>query len=192
MVSIHASAREATSTGAGSELLGGSFNPRLRAGGDTVCAEAGQPPRRFNPRLRAGGDRGCLLKSKSMPRVSIHASAREATPAASMTPQGEQFQSTPPRGRRHSASPSACRRSCFNPRLRAGGDLKARQGTAAKVGCFNPRLRAGGDPRRLRRRRRGPGFNPRLRAGGDGSPVAIGDNASSCFNPRLRAGGDAT
>ena len=76
--------------------------------------------------------------------VSIHASAREATPALYWDRLG----------------------SCFNPRLRAGGDGDRRRSPADQSG-FNPRLRAGGD-----------------RAARHTSP------ASTCFNPRLRAGGD--
>ena len=56
-------------------------------------------------------------------RVSIHASAREAT--------------------RRAGKPAA-RRSGFNPRLRAGGDTTHNGAYSSRTG-FNPRLRAGGD-----------------------------------------------
>ena len=122
-ISIHASAREATRP---CRLCGGTianFNPRLRAGGD-----GGKPPygldfQDFNPRLRAGGDlfgkkwrKGSWRFQSTPPRgrrlavtggtdseiaISIHASAREATPEplGTMSVPSE-FQSTPPRGRR--------------------------------------------------------------------------------------------
>ena len=55
----------------------------------------------FNPRLRAGGDFRVIVPQPSQGRVSIHASAREATPpTTTMSPPGTRF----------------------NPRLRAGGD----------------------------------------------------------------------
>ena len=57
IVSIHASAREAT----------GESNAHT-----TI-------PIRFNPRLRTGGDIGNLERDKLILGVSIHASAREAT-----------------------------------------------------------------------------------------------------------------
>ena len=107
MVSIHASAREAT--------------PALAAGSPAQA--------RFDPRLRAGGDEEHLVYDRSY-AVSIHASAREATGAvdivarpvavsihasareatvriADLDPELP-FRSTPPRGRRRrwvSASP---------------------------------------------------------------------------------------
>ena len=55
MISIHASAKEAT-------LLIGKlsakidFNPRLREGGDSICITDIERVFYFNPRLREGGD----------------------------------------------------------------------------------------------------------------------------------------
>ena len=57
LVSIHASAREAT----------------------LVCAGSSQGLGGFNPRLRTGGDHHQHLESLMAIPVSIHASAREAT-----------------------------------------------------------------------------------------------------------------
>ena len=56
-------------------------------------------------------------------RVSIHASAREATIKSLSLVWICKFQSTPPRGRRHSVSESNGSHACFNPRLREGGDV---------------------------------------------------------------------
>ena len=56
-------------------------------------------PHRFDPRLREGGDR----RSPGLPpnhKVSIHASAREATFQAVRQGRNALFRSTPPRGRR--------------------------------------------------------------------------------------------
>ena len=111
-VSIHASAREATTGPASSRTPYTSFNPRLRTGGD-------------------GGEPTCILglsKFQSTPphgrrpatspmevaasNVSIHASAREATCS--------QFRS----GQHHCG---------FNPRLRTGGDCDRRWPARLKV-----------------------------------------------------------
>ena len=77
-ISIHASAKEATlprsSVFAGVRY----FNPRLREGGDVVCRGSVQSYTNFNPRLREGGDRNAASGIQSN-RISIHASAKEAT-----------------------------------------------------------------------------------------------------------------
>ncbi len=76
----------------------------------------------FNPRLREGGDvdhDGCIYRIK----ISIHASAREATASFRVPLRIIKFQSTPPRGRRRKPSGTSTRRTVdFNPRLREGGD----------------------------------------------------------------------
>ena len=99
VVSIHASAQEATELQerAFPRIFG--FNPRLRAGGDNIARRHAAGSRSFNPRLRAGGDH-LAPAAKRGKGVSIHASAQEATPA--------RFAMRLLR--------------CFNPRLRAGGD----------------------------------------------------------------------
>ena len=145
------------------------FNPRLRTGGDSLPASSGgamilfqstpphgrRPPgklrphrdqRCFNPRLRTGGDNAVGAQA-SRCRVSIHASAREATRHGRRKAGAESgfnprlrtggdpasvdeaaiaimFQSTPPHGRRPATSTDTCARpTSFNPRLRTGGDL---------------------------------------------------------------------
>src|SRR3546814_18020825 len=54
------------------------FDPRLRAGGDSTGRRASTHWRSFDPRLRAGGD-VLQFVSDDPARVSIHASAQEAT-----------------------------------------------------------------------------------------------------------------
>ena len=122
-VSIHASAREATGppgrppapcarfnprlrTGGDwsrspAPVVFMRFNPRLRTGGDPCQGAAAGPRSCFNPRLRTGGDDERLTIGRRLGIVSIHASAREATP------------------HRYRAAGSP---ACFNPRLRTGGD----------------------------------------------------------------------
>mgnify|MGYP000363274925 CR=1 FL=1 len=78
-VSIHASAREATHTTGKPSTRQLRFNPRLRTGGDLVNLVNGHGRERFNPRLRTGGDLSPIQKMTVL----------------------EQFQSTPPHGRRH-------------------------------------------------------------------------------------------
>ena len=123
IVSIHASAREAT--GLFVRLIYGiaCFNPRLRTGGDLYFRMRTSLSKSFNPRLRTGGDCRRLCQFCARRRVSIHASAREATIGQRLVRSGparfnprlrtggddrglatvascEQFQSTPPHGRR--------------------------------------------------------------------------------------------
>ena len=64
-----------------------------------LCAKSELPAICFNPRLREGGDDDAPI-DLSLRVVSIHASAREATPRHATPPSICLFQSTPPRGRR--------------------------------------------------------------------------------------------
>ena len=83
VVSIHASAREAT-LGTGRMLMHASFQstpPRGRRPDQPAAPEHQQG---FNPRLRAGGDDARLLEAECL-KVSIHASAREATATLQLT-----------------------------------------------------------------------------------------------------------
>ena len=143
------------------------FNPRLRTGGDDEIRNIVGELNRFNPRLRTGGDPTSNGVAPDHGRVSIHASAREAT----CVRRGEQVAV-----------------QSFNPRLRTGGDMfrarmaqpflvfqstppHGRRLVATSAGplypCFNPRLRTGGDPAMYERPPRSSSFNPRLRTGGD-------------------------
>ncbi len=173
---------------------------------------ASEPPAlaSFNPRLRTGGDP--RLPHPTAPgRVSIHASAREATR---------------PTDTSLNAPPS------FNPRLRTGGDL-APTSPRGMVKLFQSTPPHGRRPVRHEkdddyhvfqstpphgRRLWVPtepsvptGFNPRLRTGGDYLDPLVGTTLtrfqstpphgrrrtarrssrhSLSFNPRLRTGGD--
>ena len=189
MVSIHASAREATRRRGYGRRRRGRFNPRLRTGGDA----------RYLPYLAPS----C---------VSIHASAREATiwpanlpmnlfcfnprlrtggdvPWLTARPVPSKFQSTPPHGRRR---PEAWRSL---PGWPVSIHASAREATAVchphllREGCFNPRLRTGGDLSFVVHCFSRYGFNPRLRTGGDLNECFYIEGQAS-FNPRLRTGGD--
>ena len=99
-ISIHASAKEATCSDWFSNLLTHDFNPRLREGGDEDYQVLRKQSWNFNPRLREGGDVCCRLCGCGT-RISIHASAKEAT---------------------CDSNRNTCGRRHFNPRLREGGD----------------------------------------------------------------------
>ena len=120
--------------------------------------------------------------------ISIHASAREATTRTFMTLIMQEFQSTPPRGRRPDIAIDKYYFVNFNPRLREGGN-RCNAASGIQSDYFNPRLREGGDsllfvlaitiiefqstPPRGRRLALQltiyllKYFNPRLREGGD-------------------------
>jgi len=184
-VSIHAPARGATSGCSSRNLRGSGFNPRARAGRDSMFAVTSLIHPSFNPRARAGRDLlsvdteplyGCfnpraragrdegIQGSRASSSVSIHAPARGATSACGST------------------GPIAVG---FNPRARAGRD----DGRARLVGgraCFNPRARAGRDPRGPRARDTIGSFNPRARAGRDGadSGMQSGQDRFQSTRPR--------
>ena len=122
-VSIHASAREATST----------CTLRTRTFRFQSTPPHGRRPGDALSRVEGG-------------HVSIHASAREATTdGAQLTEIAQEFQSTPPHGRRPGKSGTTYFASlCFNPRLRTGGDTISRL-SSNHLPSFNPRLRTGGD-----------------------------------------------
>ena len=210
VVSIHASAREATMPSA--SLASSSFvsihasareatNPVALLGCTVAC---------FNPRLRTGGDIEGMSWNGGILDVSIHASAREATAYALGLLINGLFQSTPPHGRRpglihvhrdfcavsiHASAREAtiglghgcffC--SGFNPRLRTGGDPCLWRSSAPKR-CFNPRLRTGGDAPTPKRGALVASFNPRLRTGGDRPwpPISVRSRAFQSTPPHGR------
>ena len=122
VISIHASAREATSQrcwAVSREWI--SIHASAREA-TNLFVQYHQGKLYFNPRLREGGDQMC--------RPAFQGSFRfQSTP-----PRGRRhvvwrycdgdpgFQSTPPRGRRHPADLLWRRCTDFNPRLREGGD----------------------------------------------------------------------
>ena len=119
---------------------GGDFNPRLREGGDIPCHTYRNDNRIFQSTPPLGRRRQCEIYIYSKVRISIHASAREATAVYGLPVMQMGFQSTPPRGRRRrnyrrreadmefqSTPPLGRRHICdslprfykdFNPRLR--------------------------------------------------------------------------
>ena len=143
-----------------------SFNPRARAGRDIRIAQA---PGQFLVSIHAPVQGAtvpacCPMHSYS---VSIHAPVQGATRSAS----AHRYSSivsihAPVQG-------ATCWAACVRP----GGC------------CFNPRARAGRDVRPHWRQAHASGFNPRARAGRDARP-AWPRSWCGCFNPRARAGRD--
>ena len=81
---------------------------------------------RFNPRARVGRDVALVDEYLVKDVVSIHAPAWGATWQTRGSRNQSEFQSTRPRGARHSTSLSICSPSfCFNPRARVGRDRPA-------------------------------------------------------------------
>ena len=166
-----------------------SFDPRLREGGDTWRPDRGEGERGFDPRLREGGDgswserltnitefRSTPPRRRrpswavilpSLPLVSIHASAKEATRSAPpchrwrgvsihasakeatrrnrVLRRAARFRSTPPRRRRR------CSPMCpmMMWKFRSTPPRRRRLQTAERAAAaprFDPRLREGGDP----------------------------------------------
>ncbi len=78
--------------------------------------------------------------------------------------------------------------TCFNPRLRAGGDLCLWL-RSMDEGCFNPRLRAGGDSAA---KTSVPDGWVSIHASAQEATCCNRTKGERClsFNPRLRAGGD--
>ena len=210
-VSIHAPARGATKGGCrrphpvqfqstrprGARLRGKqgqhhhcSFNPRARAGRDTIrgverendemfqstrprgARPAGSTPEGprtgFNPRARAGRDRRRDLRQTRLRVVSIHAPARGATRSASMAKVNRLRVSihAPARG----ATAPVIRVGRLAPNVSIHAPARGATYGQAQFGtllCFNPRARAGRDPTGHRAGFACPGFNPRARAGRD-------------------------
>ena len=196
-VSIHAPARGATPHPADRRGVA-RFNPRSRAGSDTLVRVVDGDTVRFNPRSRAGSDerqrpeavgvavsihapargatRRCILFGHRQ-HVSIHAPARGATRYSHPLEGIELFQSTLPRGERRTLVVTWPAFTRFQSTLPRGERLRRHWGSGACKG-FNPRSRAA----RIR-------FNPRSRAGSDFTCM-VNVTGSTRFNPRSRAGSD--
>ena len=146
-VSIHASAREATVISPLHSRSRSEFQSTPPHGRRPCCLRALRPkkPSEFQSTPPHGRRLISPLHSRlRSDRVSIHASAREATKSPLHGLRLAVFQSTPPHGRRLRFCCKKTRFSRFNPRLRTGGDGSGE--IPLDLGRrFNPRLRTGGD-----------------------------------------------
>ena len=167
-VSIHARAWRATCAARAYPSTPCSFNSRPRVAGDQPFLLSISIPQGFNSRPRVAGDMGEEQRGE-VPEVSIHARAWRATPRPSRRSRSctrfnsrprvagdtrrstsarrsTQFQFTPARGGRQSASESASARGhSFNSRPRVAGDTHIRRNATCHV-SFNSRPRVAGDP----------------------------------------------
>ena len=119
----------------------------------------------FNPRVREGRDVH-VWQLVGWVKVSIHASARDATLTWMAPVISALFQST---------------------RLR--WTRRGRRGTDAPTCGFNPRVREGRDDCLCKPHCVATGFNPRVREGRD-SDAMFRCSGLGCFNPRVREGRD--
>ncbi len=167
-VSIHASAREATTGVRQRPKRSRSFNPRLRTGGDFLMVSVPLHQLKFQSTPPHGRRQGIGRSATTAEVVSIHASAREATmPSASLA--SSSFVSIHASAR-EATNPVAllgCTVACFNPRLRTGGDI---EGMSWNGGILDVSIHASAREATRRRKRKAAlpaSFNPRLRTGGD-------------------------
>src|SRR3546814_10620506 len=103
LVSIHASAQEATPASHDRQRIPDCFDPRLRAGGDGYGRQFIYFGFGFDPRLRAGGDTNRKTDMTKTPCFDPRLAGGDSR-----------------------RTPRPSRRICFDPRLRAGGDLPVR------------------------------------------------------------------
>ena len=98
-ISIHASAKEATSPGTSRKVITVDFNPRLREGGDVDSEELDAVT---EISIHASAKEATIIVGfqSGLIYISIHASAKEATGITSSVQYALEFQSTPPRRRR--------------------------------------------------------------------------------------------
>ncbi len=147
-----------------------SFNPRPRAAGDALLmTRPFASATMFQSTPARGGRRVLIAKRPKSAKVSIHARARRATGVA------------------------VCRlrrRTGFNPRPRAAGDLLHRPPRSAPGRSFNPRPRAAGDLLKTMQTVYGAAkFQSTPARGGRHGPADTHAGGES-FNPRPRAAGD--
>ena len=121
-------------------------------------------------------------------RVSIHASARDATKRLERAIGIFQFQSTRPRGTRPAGGSSSLETYSFNPRVRAGRDHSTM--IDAITADVSIHASARDATRQDHQIDSSPCFNPRVRAGRDNSCKTTGTTFAR-FNPRVRAGRDS-
>ena len=152
-----------------------------------VCVSAHR--RRFDPRPRTGGDADAPAHAAgpAVFRSTPPRGGRPRSPARAM--RDGWFRSTPPRGGRPT-------RPMLRPRSQRVSIHAPARGATPQFGMpdhavhgFDPRPRAGGDLRVAAASLAATRFDPRPRAGGDRASRSIVP-ALNGFDPRPRAGGD--
>ena len=124
-VSIHAPARGATIDGRAAELAGSSFNPRSRAGSDRMLTRVARSRCMFQSTLPRGERRHRGVATARMQTFQSTLPRGERRSKSIMCSADRWFQSTLPRGERpRVVRDSSCSHCGFNPRSRAGSDLR--------------------------------------------------------------------
>ena len=149
-ISIHASAKEATTILFLRYETRLNFNSRFREGSDLYRRHTNAGFIDFNSRFREGSDKGA--PGKDVPIIiSIHASAKEATKKSWSGMAVFEFQFTLPRRKRHGDGRGSSGTGDFNSRFREGSDYLARRQNLQNRN-FNSRFREGSDRTYGRRR----------------------------------------
>ncbi len=192
LVSIHAPARGATTSGHRCAAPGPGFNPRAREGRDLELVLGGRLQRVVSIHAPArGATRERLVCVRRSP-VSIHAPARGATCIASATFAGlPRFQSTRPRGARPQ-SLGVCHEqrnvSIHAPARGATGGCATAQETTLVVSIHAPAR--GATRSRLPPDARAGEVSIHAPARGATRRASLAANARASFNPRAREGRD--
>ncbi len=142
------------------------FNPRFREGSDTAETGIYHRMQYFNPRFREGSDALLVGRKYQYCWISIHASAREATPSKQILDILHQFQSTLPRGKRRNLQTICLQMILFQSTLPRGKRRKERKRVLQLIN-FNPRFREGSDTSLRKKQLQKQNFNPRFREGSD-------------------------
>ncbi len=164
-VSIHAPARGATASCAGSVACR-VFQSTPPHGGRRWSVAKDNANSSFNPRPRTGGDpsrRESPHSSKWFQSTPPHGGRRRLAQAATA---GDMFQSTPPHGGRRWSPQQRLEPRVFQSTPPHGGRLKARLSLSSRA-SFQSTPPHGGRRGSASLTRTSAGFNPRPRTGGD-------------------------
>ena len=188
-VSIHAPAWGATGVDHKGHALVYGFNPRTRVGCDSYRYPNASDRAGFNPRTRVGCD--SKARRTRLSHNCFNPRTRVGCDYASYPKWCEthRFQSTHPRGVRHSILTGDYRKGGFNPRTRVGCDLVATPTVLTSV-CFNPRTRVGCDVFEAVAVLSGQAVSIHAPAWGATSTAKASCTEASSFNPRTRVGCD--
>ena len=143
------------------------FNPLRREGGDSPHLPIWLSSLYFNPLRREGGD-----GKGGIDRVVVN-----------------QFQSTPPRGRRRRAVSPMLNITSISIHSAARAETLVESGAFGSSKHFNPLRREGGDLTQSHRSHIVTDFNPLRREGGDNALDGACIDSGN-FNPLRREGGD--
>ena len=175
-VSIHAPVRGATRSQGRGRADGRGFNPRARAGRDTITVHPMSADKMFQSTRPCGARQaGGEELQRSTDQVSIHAPARGAT-SGGFTSNAMMVQVSihaPARGATFLRPLCETFWNCFNPRARAGRDLTKCVQSYTPVRFQSTRPRGARQRCRCHYRQKTASFNPRARAGRDKDTLCV-------------------